>query len=176
MAKRSEEELQDMFRAPHHGSRSIHFIISHSDEDHLSALDSLKVRGIVEVHGLLLDRSSLAERFENPGLSGASIICVGDRKQFPPLTHAVRDAQAVARELRPPGARLTRITKFCLTAEAHRLIVWPAIMDMRLEYADARIAGDSWCATFILIRGYASVLLTWACGLIARGFKRMFST
>jgi hypothetical protein len=123
MTTRTDEDLQEMFSAPHHGSRSIHFIISHPDEDHLSALDSLKVRGLVEVHGLLLDRSTLAGRFENPGVSGAQIICVGDRKRFPPLTHAVRDAQALARVLRPPGARLTRMTKFCLTTEAHRLIV-----------------------------------------------------
>jgi hypothetical protein len=73
------------------------------------------------------------------------------------------------------GARLTRLTQFGMTAEAHRLMVWPAMMDMRVEYADARNGEYSVCATLILIRGYTSVLRSWLYGVIAETIKRMFS-
>lgn len=126
------EYADDLLVIDHHGSQPRHIIISHPDRDHLSRLDPDKIATIVKLTpNTAIGQLERARTF---------ILLEGDEEQLYFTTGIDVAAASRARLVTPPGSRLSRLTQLCLAAEAHRLMVWPTIMDMRLEYAEARNA------------------------------------
>jgi hypothetical protein len=149
----------------HHGSLPLRlFISSSADLSHFrNDLAKLKFVSIEGYGGLIT---------LNPNVT----VVLGSNPQEYLRTIAKHiDAATLAFDASRPGARLSRFTQSCMSAESHRLIVWPAIMDMQVEYADARNAGRHIHALMVLIRGYAQVLRNWLYGVIAPVIRRIFS-
>jgi len=154
MTKRHDERQGGPYVVIHHGSRLTHVIITHLDADHLTLINQDKL-GAWNRNRSADEMIALLASYKVQLTTGIDIERV-------PL------ARAVTR----PGIRMTRLTQFGMTAEAHRSMVWPAMQDAQFEYAVERNAGHQWCALFTLIRGYASVLSGWLYGLIAQALKR----
>lgn len=67
----------------------------------------------------------------------------------------------------PPGMWLNRITRFLLTARAHKLYVEPSIADMHLEYYDALKRNEFWHARWIALRVWFLVVPAVIWGFLA---------
>jgi hypothetical protein len=96
---------------------------------------------------------------------------------FPVQWRLIIDKRLAQRRIvLPPGARLSRVTRFLMTREAHGRYVEPIIRDMQLEYCDELAAGHIWHARWIAVRGHIQVLPNWVYGWIAHTVKGMFSS
>jgi hypothetical protein len=164
MAKPSDDGDSSVHIAPHHGAYPLRVYIG-SSADLAHFRDNLELK--------LLAAEGLGRVIK---LSDDKTVVLGSypREYLRTIAKHI-EAATIANEANRPGARLSRLTQWCMTAEAHQLIIWPAIMDMQVEYADERNAGRPIRALLILIRGYASVLRAWLYGLIAQAIRRMFS-
>jgi hypothetical protein len=72
----------------------------------------------------------------------------------------------------PPGMVLNRVTRFLLTARAHKLYVEPSIGDMQCEYYAAVANKELWHARWIALRVWFLVVPGVVWGVVAGIFAK----